>query len=78
VLPLLKLYPPLSLQLIVWAFDLMPSNAPKTYPELGRVAAGRWGVQAVMLFSFLGKLRRGLDDHAVICTTDAPCTMLLT
>lgn len=42
-------------QLMVWAFDLMPANAPKTYPELGRAAAGRLGVQAVMLFSFLGK-----------------------
>lgn len=40
---------------MVWAFDLMPANAPKTYPELGRAAAGRLGVQAVMLFSFLGK-----------------------
>ncbi|KAI7835542.1 hypothetical protein COHA_010558 [Chlorella ohadii] len=35
----------LSGQLIVWAFDLMPSNAPKTYPELGRVAAGRYPMQ---------------------------------
>lgn len=45
---------PSTPQLIVWAFDLMPVNVPKTYPELGRAAAGRWGVQAVMLFSFLG------------------------
>ncbi|KAL4443562.1 hypothetical protein ABPG75_011299 [Micractinium tetrahymenae] len=43
----------LSGQLIVWAFDLLPAAVPRTYPELGRAAAGRHGVRAVMIFSFL-------------------------
>ncbi|KAL4447326.1 hypothetical protein ABPG77_007359 [Micractinium sp. CCAP 211/92] len=43
----------LSGQLIVWAFDLLPATVPRTYPALGRAAAGRHGLRAVMLFSFL-------------------------
>lgn len=43
----------LSGQLIVWAFDLLPAAVPRTYPALGRAAAGRHGLRAVMLFSFL-------------------------
>ncbi len=55
---LIHLHPPTGrpcrpLQLIVWAFDLLPATVPRTYPALGRAAAGRHGLRAVMLFSFL-------------------------
>jgi hypothetical protein len=40
-------------QLICGAFDLMPADCPKTYPNLGRAAAGRAGLRSVLLFSFL-------------------------
>lgn len=43
----------IPVQLIVWAFDLLPAGVPRTYPELGRAAAGQHGVRAVMALSFL-------------------------
>lgn len=59
--------PPPSVQLICWAFDLMPASVPRTYPELGRAAAGRWGVHAVLLFSFMGELPSSLSLLGVHC-----------
>lgn len=43
----------LSGQLICAAFDLMPPGSRKTFPELGRAAAGRGGMRAVFLFCSL-------------------------
>lgn len=43
----------LSGRLIVSAFDFLPSATPRTYPQLGKAAAGTAGLRAVMLFSFL-------------------------
>jgi hypothetical protein len=40
-------------QLIVSAFGMLPPHVSRTYPELGRAAAGLHGLRAVMLFSFL-------------------------
>lgn len=60
----------LSGQLMVWAFDLMPAGAPRTYPQLGAAAGGRAGKRAVLLFSFLelwgggGAGGRGPAQHA--------------
>lgn len=45
--------PPLPLQLICSAFDLMPPGSRKTFPELGRAAAGPAGMRAVFLFCSL-------------------------
>eukprot|EP00887_Chlorella_sp_A99_P000056 scaffold16.g56.t1 len=42
-----------SAHLIVAAFDRLPPRAPRTYPELGLVAAGRGGVRMVLGFAFV-------------------------
>lgn len=52
-LGLLALLVPLfgfSGQLICTAFDCLPPRAPRSYPELGRVAAGAAGQRAVLVF----------------------------